>query len=54
MRMPSETQTTALPQSASAPTIIKVAIVEDQRDIREGLVAYLKTLKISPSKQMGD
>src|SRR6266850_587867 len=42
MCMPSETQTTALSESASTPTIIKVAIVEDQRDIREGLASLIK------------
>src|SRR5260370_36354160 len=42
MCMASETQTAALPQSASAPAIIKVAIVEDQRDIREGLASLIK------------
>ncbi len=40
--MASETQTAAAPQSASAPVIIKVAIVEDQRDIREGLASLIK------------
>ena len=40
--MPSETQTAASPQSTAAPTIIKVAIVEDQRDIREGLASLIK------------
>jgi DNA-binding NarL/FixJ family response regulator len=40
--MPSETQTTAIPQTASAPAVIKVAIVEDQRDIREGLASLIK------------
>src|SRR2546429_7108555 len=40
--MTSETPTAALSQSASAPTIIKVAIVEDQRDIREGLASLIK------------
>src|SRR5882762_8655375 len=42
MSMPSETQTTAVPQTASAPAIVKVAIVEDQRDIREGLASLIK------------
>ncbi len=42
MSMPSETQPTALPQPAPAPAIIKVAIVEDQRDIREGLASLIK------------
>jgi DNA-binding NarL/FixJ family response regulator len=42
MRMPSETQPTALPQLAPAPAIIKVAIVEDQRDIRDGLASLIK------------
>ena len=42
MKMPSETQTAASPQSTAAPTIIKVAIVEDQRDIREGLASLIK------------
>ena len=40
--MPSETQPTALAQSASSPAVIKVAIVEDQRDIREGLASLIK------------
>ncbi len=40
--MPSETQTTAVHQTASAPAVIKVAIVEDQRDIREGLASLIK------------
>jgi DNA-binding NarL/FixJ family response regulator len=40
--MPSETQTTAVPQTALAPAVIKVAIVEDQRDIREGLASLIK------------
>ncbi len=40
--MPSETQTAASPQTPSAPAIIKVAIVEDQRDIREGLASLIK------------
>jgi len=40
--MPSETQTTAVPQTASAPAVIKVGIVEDQRDIREGLASLIK------------
>ena len=38
--MVSETRTTAL--SPSAPANIKVAIVEDQRDIREGLASLIK------------
>ena len=38
--MVSETRTTALSQSA--PANIKVAIVEDQRDIREGLASLIK------------
>jgi DNA-binding NarL/FixJ family response regulator len=42
IRMPSETQTAASPQTASAPAIVKVAIVEDQRDIREGLASLIK------------
>src|SRR6266481_8115587 len=42
MSMPSETQTAASPQTPSAPAIIKVAIVEDQRDIREGLASLIK------------
>src|SRR5260370_26497205 len=42
MNMPSETQTAVSPQSASAAAIIKVAIVEDQRDIREGLASLIK------------
>ena len=37
-----ETQTAASAQSASAPATIKVAIVEDQRDIREGLASLIK------------
>jgi len=37
-----EPQTAASAQSASAPAIIKVAIVEDQRDIREGLASLIK------------
>jgi DNA-binding NarL/FixJ family response regulator len=37
-----ETQTAASAQSASAPAVIKVAIVEDQRDIREGLASLIK------------
>jgi DNA-binding NarL/FixJ family response regulator len=40
--MPSETQTTAVPQTASASAVIKVGIVEDQRDIREGLASLIK------------
>src|SRR5205807_2592705 len=40
--MTSETQTAAPLQAASVPTIIKVAIVEDQRDIREGLASLIK------------
>src|SRR5258708_4139371 len=42
MSMASETQTAALSQSLSAPAVIKVAIVEDQRDIREGLASLIK------------
>src|SRR6266545_6953812 len=38
--MPSEIQTAALSQSV--PAITKVAIVEDQRDIREGLASLIK------------
>src|SRR5436309_6523182 len=38
--MASETQTAALSQSV--PAVIKVAIVEDQRDIREGLASLIK------------
>jgi DNA-binding NarL/FixJ family response regulator len=38
--MPSEIQTAAFPQLA--PAVIKVAIVEDQRDIREGLASLIK------------
>src|SRR5437588_10369459 len=38
--MTSETQTAALSQSV--PAIIKVAIIEDQRDIREGLASLIK------------
>src|SRR6266850_5263965 len=37
-----ETQTAASAQSASAPASVKVAIVEDQRDIREGLASLIK------------
>ena len=37
-----EPQTAASAESASAPAIIKVAIVEDQRDIREGLASLIK------------
>jgi len=40
--MTSEPTSAALPQAASAPAIIKVAIVEDQRDIREGLASLIK------------
>src|SRR6266849_2723882 len=40
--MASETQTAALSPSAAAPAITKVAIVEDQRDIREGLASLIK------------
>jgi len=40
--MTSETQPSAVPKSASAIGIIKVAIVEDQRDIREGLASLIK------------
>ncbi len=40
--MASETQTAAFLQTASAPATIKVAIVEDQRDIREGLAWLIK------------
>ena len=36
------TKPAALSQEASAPTIIKVSIVEDQRDIREGLASLIK------------
>src|SRR6266702_213266 len=38
--MASETQTTALAQSV--PAVIKVAIVEELRDIREGLASLIK------------
>src|SRR5437763_17071383 len=38
--MPSEIQTAAFPQLA--PAVIKVAIIEDQRDIREGLASLIK------------
>jgi DNA-binding NarL/FixJ family response regulator len=41
-RMPSEPQTAASPKTGSAPAIVKVAIVEDQRDIREGLASLIK------------
>src|SRR6266508_2444186 len=37
-----ETQTAAPAQSVSATAIIKVAIVEEQRDIREGLASLIK------------
>src|SRR5437879_4486864 len=40
--MTSETQTSAVPGSASAPAITRVAIIEDQRDIREGLASLIK------------
>src|SRR6266851_3248651 len=40
--MASETHTAGLSYSASAPAITKVAIVEDQRDIREGLASLIK------------
>src|SRR5437762_10223168 len=40
--MPSENQTAASRQSASGPAPIKVAIVEDLRDIREGLASLIK------------
>ena len=40
--MADETQTATLLQPASAQAIIKVAIVEDQRDIREGLASLIK------------
>src|SRR6266851_9346399 len=40
--MTSETQPSAVPKSASAIGIIKVAIVEDRRDIREGLASLIK------------
>src|SRR5438045_2066100 len=40
--MASETQTAAFLQTDSAPAMIKVAIVEDQRDIREGLASLIK------------
>ena len=42
MKLPSEPQTAASAESASAPAVIKVAIVEDQRDIREGLASLIK------------
>jgi DNA-binding NarL/FixJ family response regulator len=42
MSMTSETQTAALPESPSAVVVIKVAIIEDQRDIREGLASLIK------------
>src|SRR5256714_12976888 len=38
--MASETQTATFPQSA--PAVVKVAIIEDQRDIREGLASLIK------------
>src|SRR5437763_5449660 len=38
--MPSEIQTAAFPQLA--PAVIKVAIIEDQRDMREGLASLIK------------
>src|SRR5260370_4221138 len=40
--MASEPQTAALSPSAAASAITKVAIVEDQRDIREGLASLIK------------
>src|SRR5256885_11465605 len=40
--MPSETQPCAVPGSAPAPAITRVAIIEDQRDIREGLASLIK------------
>src|SRR5260370_12778653 len=40
--MTSETQPVTVPKSASATGITKVAIVEDQRDIREGLASLIK------------
>src|SRR5437870_7728927 len=40
--MTSETQTAALLQTASAPATVKVAIIEDLRDIREGLASLIK------------
>jgi len=40
--MTSETQTAAVSKSASATGITKVAIVEDRRDIREGLASLIK------------
>src|SRR6266480_7720524 len=40
--MVNATKPAALPLEPSAPAIIKVAIVEDQRDIREGLASLIK------------
>src|SRR5260370_41131632 len=40
--MASEPQTAALSPSAAASAITKVAIIEDQRDIREGLASLIK------------
>jgi DNA-binding NarL/FixJ family response regulator len=40
--MASETEPAAIPQPLAAPAFIKVAIVEDQRDIREGLASLIK------------
>ena len=40
--MPSETQPATISQPGAAPAVIKVAIVEDQRDIREGLASLIK------------
>src|SRR5260370_21565314 len=40
--MTSETQPVTVPKSASATGITKVAIIEDQRDIREGLASLIK------------
>jgi DNA-binding NarL/FixJ family response regulator len=42
MKMPSETQTAESRQSTATAAVIKVAIVEDQRDIREGLASLIK------------
>ncbi|MEP7272776.1 MAG: response regulator transcription factor [Acidobacteriota bacterium] len=41
--MPFETQPRALTEPSPVPTIIKVGIVEDQRDIREGLATLIKS-----------
>lgn len=40
--MPSETQTEESRQATATAAVVKVAIVEDQRDIREGLASLIK------------